>query len=96
MFGSIVDASKSKKKVKTPYSSCEGQCLAWLHRQCAGLSKALFDYCTKSDNPFQCPHCTLQEHALEIAKLKEAIESLTKSVSTVKEISEKPVQAHVN
>ena len=66
----IVDASKSKKKGQDSIF-CEGQYSAWLHRQCAGLSNAIFDYWTKSDNPFQCPHCTLQEHALEIAKLKE-------------------------
>ena len=58
--------------------------------------KQLFDHWTKSENPFHCPHCKLQEHTLDIAKLKKAIEFLTKSVSAVNGTSDKPIQSPDN
>jgi len=34
----------------------EGECDAWLHRRCAGLSKSIFITLEKSSDPFFCPH----------------------------------------
>ena len=75
---------------------CEGQCSAWIHRQCAGLSKSIFDSLTKSKEPFYCPHCTLQNHTSEIAKLKQVIESLTESITQLKVASAKPITLQGN
>ena len=92
----IVDA-KSKQKGQDSIF-CDSQCSAWLHRQCAGLSKSLFESWTESEKPFYCPHCRLHDHTytLEIAKLKEAIESLTKSISGINEKSEMSTKPNTN
>jgi len=57
----IVDANETAEGQDSIF--CEGQCSAWIHRQCTGLSKSIFDTLTKSEVSFYCPHCTLQNHA---------------------------------
>jgi len=83
----ILDATKTSEGQDSIF--CEDRCSAWIHRQCAGLTKSVFDVLAKSEVPFHCPHCTLQNHASEKIKLKEVIESLTESITQLKVASEK-------
>ena len=63
---------------------CDGQCNAWIHRQCAGLSSSAFDVVRKSTSPFYCPHCRLDIQAKEINSLKVMISALTSDLSSIK------------
>ena len=66
---------------------CEGVCKAWLHRQCAGLSRQAFSLLTNNSTPFYCPHCHLKSQAAEIQELKEAVKKLTSELSLLKSSS---------
>ena len=59
---------------------CEGRCNTWLHRKCAGLSKAAYDAATSSSASFYCPHCRLDTQESEIASLKCTIQQLVEDV----------------
>jgi len=71
---------------------CENICNAWLHRQCAGLSKAAFDVLTVSESPFHCPLCRLLNYESQLSELKESIKLLESKV-TVLEDGMKSLQA---
>ena len=49
----IEDAIGKKKGQCSIY--CDGNCQEWIHRQCAGLSKAAFQSASSMDEPFHCP-----------------------------------------
>ena len=36
---------------------CEGSCQGWMHKGCAGLTKAAFTRVSSSKDPFTCLHC---------------------------------------
>ena len=55
---------------------CEGMCKAWLHRRCAGLSKAAFEAATVSPDPFLCSHCRLAAQSYELLALKSAVDTV--------------------
>ena len=78
----IIDATEDTEGQEAIF--CEGECDAWLHRQCAGLSQRLFKIYHDRDDPFHCPNCRLitQEHQMQ--ELKSTIESLHKKVSELK------------
>ena len=63
---------------------CEGSCTAWLHRRCAGLSKAAFSNLKDSSSPFQCPSCRLDAQSQEIVTLKECLFVLSSKLSKLK------------
>uniref|UniRef100_A0A1X7TNR6 PHD-type domain-containing protein n=1 Tax=Amphimedon queenslandica TaxID=400682 RepID=A0A1X7TNR6_AMPQE len=65
---------------------CEGICNTWLHRCCAGLSKAAFSGLEGSAEKFYCPHCRLQDQADEISSLKEALASLQRDVAALQDL----------
>lgn len=65
---------------------CEGICNTWLHRCCAGLSKAAFSRLEGSTEKFYCPHCRLQDQAVEISCLKEALASLQRDVAALQDL----------
>ena len=67
---------------------CEGACKAWLHRGCAGLSKAAFQTATASPDPFLCPHCRLVAQSSELLALKSAVNTLSIELSSLKVIVE--------
>ena len=71
---------------------CENMCNAWIHRQCAGLSKGAFDVLTVSESPFYCPHCRLLNYESQLSELKESIKLLESEV-TVLEDGMKSLQA---
>ena len=62
---------------------CDGQCKAWLHRRCAGLSIARFQAVSDSIDPFYCPACRLQSNETEIASLKADIGILAKQLAEI-------------
>ena len=64
---------------------CENMCNAWLHRQCAGLSKPAFDALTVSENPFYCPHCRLLNYESQLSDLKESIKLLENKVTVLED-----------
>ena len=63
---------------------CEGDCQAWLHRRCAGLTKQAFRFLSNSKTPFYCPHCHIRTQAAEIQNLKEELKKLTSELSQLK------------
>ena len=67
------------KKVMTVF--CDGVCQEWLHRQCAGLSKAAFESVSNSgSHPFHCPHCIITQQSKEISALKASVAALADDI----------------
>ena len=64
---------------------CDGACQEWLHRLCAGLSKASFEAASASNLPFLCPRCLLSQQATELSVLKKNVEELSREVANLKE-----------
>lgn len=60
---------------------CEGVCGAWLHRKCAGLSKAAFDIVCKSPNPFYCSPCKLGKLELELKSVRDQVTAMASKLS---------------
>jgi hypothetical protein len=75
----VVDAHGRKKGHDSIF--CDGDCQEWLHRQCAGLSKAAFTAVSSSKDSFSCPRCLIVRQSREIADLKLKVESLTSKVN---------------
>ena len=55
---------------------CDGPCKSWIHRRCAGMSKAAFSSISKSTDPFFCPLCKLSKNELEVKLLKDKVSLL--------------------
>ena len=49
---------------------CEGECLGWIHRRCAALSKRAFQLATESEDPFLCHYCASHKQGSEIKILR--------------------------
>ena len=62
---------------------CDGNCSAWLHRRCAGLSKSAFLELSESDRLFLCPHCRLNTQERELASLKDLVSNLSSHLTLV-------------
>lgn len=70
---------------------CEGECSAWLHRKCAGLSKRAFLDAKNSPAPFLCHQCRLNSQDREIAMLKAKMLELAKVVEKLSSsVAEEP------
>lgn len=78
----IIDATEKEEGQEAIF--CESLCNSWLHRQCAGLSQALYKLYQDGDDPFFCPHCRLTTQESQLRELKSAVESLTKEVALLK------------
>ena len=65
---------------------CEGLCKAWLHRGCAGLSKAAFLAATVSPDPFLCPRCRLVAQSSELSALQSSVNALSLELSSLKAV----------
>lgn len=65
---------------------CDGVCQDWIHRQCAGLSKAAFSKLSKSDCdiPFHCPKCIIISQSKELSTLRASVSSLEKEILSLK------------
>ena len=59
---------------------CEGQCEAWYHRRCAGISKSAYESASESENPFYCMSCLQVHYNNEISQLKEQIAALSSKI----------------
>lgn len=59
---------------------CSGQCAGYVHRHCAGLSKAAFQRVSKSTQPFYCSQCRLDNQEKEINSLRDLIGSLNREI----------------
>ncbi len=55
---------------------CEGVCKDWMHRTCAGLSKAAFESARESPDDYFCHYCDSRCLKEEIKALKWRISSL--------------------
>ena len=62
---------------------CESICNSWLHKQCTGLSKSLFDRYVRTKGPFYCPCCRLITHDSILQELKTTVDNLTKEVTSL-------------
>ena len=59
---------------------CEGQCEAWYHRRCAGISKSAYESASESENPFYCMSCLQVHYNNKISQLKEQIAALSSKI----------------
>lgn len=76
---------------------CSGVCSAWLHRQCAGLSRQAFSVVSSSDQPFFCPNCRLDLQEREHASLRAIVTSLKsdlEALKSVKSVSGVPIATY--
>ena len=55
---------------------CDGSCRAWLHRHCAGLSRARFEAVANSEEEFLCSTCQREGQEETIALLKDEVAAL--------------------
>lgn len=62
---------------------CDGVCATWVHRRCAGLSKAAYDIISKSSDPFFCPQCRLNNQEKELTLLRVIVSSLSSKLESV-------------
>lgn len=69
---------------------CEGVCGSWLHRQCAGLSKQAFAVVSKSEDPFLCAHCKVQQLELELKSVRTQLAHLASKLTRVDEVTTAP------
>ena len=79
----ILDA-KGRRKGKDA-SFCDGTCQAWLHRRCAGPSRAAFEAKISCNAAFYCPSCRLSNLEQTVADMKKeltAIKSMAAANST--------------
>ena len=81
-FDVIIDPVGKKKG--QPSIQCNGPCHMWLHRQCAGLSKAAFDAAGASSDPFFCSQCIIASQHQEISTLKSKLEEVICEISHLK------------
>ena len=78
----IIDATEDSDGQEAIF--CESICNSWIHRQCAGLSQALFKILEESEEPFYCPHCRLIAQDKQLRELKTMVEDLSKEVVSLK------------
>ena len=64
---------------------CSGNCQQWMHRYCASVSVKCYSDITAKDTPFFCFCCQEGKNTLEIATLKETVESLKQEIAALKE-----------
>ena len=64
---------------------CEGQCQAWVHRQCVGMSKTLYALLARTVDPYVCPNCSMCVYRKEIDSLKTTIASLSTELLSAQE-----------
>ncbi len=59
---------------------CDEACQTWIHRQCAGLSKAAFMSLSDIPDSFYCPRCVIRKQDSNITDLRSFIEKLVVDV----------------
>jgi len=65
---------------------CEGECQAWLHRRCAGLSRPVFVGLSRGkDKPYFCPHCKLGSVMAKFEGMEAELASLKKELGNCRD-----------
>ena len=59
---------------------CESTCDTWLHCQCAGISKPIFESLKNSNKPFYCMYCSLTSYESQFSEFKSTISQLQNTV----------------
>lgn len=70
---------------------CEGDCKAWIHRKCLGMSILVYDKLSKCKDPYMCPHCTIFKQSNEITKLRNQVIDLTSELASMKTLEQKVI-----
>ena len=70
---------------------CEGDCKAWIHRKCLGMSILVYDRLSKCKDPYMFPHCTIFKQSNEITKLKNQVKDLTSELASMKTLEQKVI-----
>lgn len=83
----MVSLRKEEGQARTLWSVVAPAQHAWVHRKCAGLSKAAFRIVCESDKPFLCPHCRLDQQELEIQSLRDQLVSLSAKLDALSQQS---------
>ena len=68
---------------------CEGECKAWIHRKCLGMSKTLYDRLSNCEELYMCPTCTIFKQSSEIVELKNKVENLSSKLTTMKALEKR-------
>ena len=53
--------------------NCESTCDTWLHHQCAGISKLIFESLKNSNKPCYCMYCHLTSYEFQFSEFKSTI-----------------------
>ena len=80
----IIDATEDTEGQDAIF--CESACNSWIHRQCAGLSQALFKKYEEREDPFYCPHCRLIIQDSQLQELRSMVENLSMEVIVLKAV----------
>ena len=62
----------------------DSTCQAWIHRNCAGLSKSSFSELIKSNKPYQSTHCKLNVLESNFC-FKDLVENMCSHLSMVRD-----------
>ena len=62
---------------------CEGDCQAWVHRKCVGMSKKMYTAWAEADDPYMCHNCSICTYKNEIKSLKTKITDLKSEVKSL-------------
>ena len=60
---------------------CDGSCQAWMHRQCASLTKCAFEKLVDSSTDFFCPTCRLSTLESMVCDLRNQLQALQETNS---------------
>ena len=65
---------------------CEGNCLMWMHRYCAGVSLRHFKHLSSSSEPFVCMLCSQQVHRATVCQLQSEVAALKAEVAELRSV----------
>lgn len=68
---------------------CEGDCKAWIHRKCLGMSKLVYDRLSKCKDPYMCPNCTIFKQSNEIVELRNQVRNLSSELASMKTLEQR-------
>ncbi len=75
---------------------CDGMCKEWVHRQCAGRSRAHFENLSKSKDQFLCPKCIINNQSIAIKSLQQSVSKLRTDVDRLQLSSNQSYAAAVS
>ena len=78
----IIEDNDTNSDQNTIY--CESTCDTWLHHQCAGIPKSIFESLKNSNKPFYWMYCRLTSYESQLLEFKSTISQLENTVLEVK------------